>query len=205
VAAAEGDYAAARPRHEEAIEIAREIGDHLALSQGLNDLAELLRAQGEIDAAVPLYEEALALARSLGDTDGIVTFLLNLSSIEIGRGETAGTGSRLAEALRLAGEVGSSQQFGLEMASALAAPRGEGARAARLNGAAEALLERQGAQRAPVDEHFLAAWMARARSQIGDRAFVAAYEEGRSLGDEQALAEVREWLEGEAKAARAGA
>ena len=77
----------------------------------------------------------------------------------------------------------------------LAATLGEGAFAARLFGVSEVLRERMGERRSPPDEQRIAPLMARARSELGESAFAAAYAAGGSLSYQDAIAEARAWLE----------
>ena len=64
-------------------------------------------------------------------------------------------------------------------------------RAARLWGAAEALREVTGYTLSAPEARLYEPYMFAARSELGETAFRAAYEEGRAMTEEQAIALVR--------------
>jgi hypothetical protein len=83
----------------------------------------------------------------------------------------------------------------LDTCMVLAAHRTDWALAARMFGAAGALLERMAIGRPPGEEEFLASAIAQARQQLGLAASARHESAGRSLDDEQATAEARAWLQ----------
>jgi len=82
--------------------------------------------------------------------------------------------------------VSAVEGFGL-----LAAAGGEPALTARLLGAAQAQLESFGTPRRPACQALLDRVLASARRTLGDDGFTAAWEEGRALPLEEAIAEAR--------------
>jgi hypothetical protein len=82
----------------------------------------------------------------------------------------------------------------LDVVAALAAASGSHATAARLHGATVARMRESGTRHDPVDEAFIAGWMARSREAIGAAAFDAAEAEGKALGYDAATAERDHWL-----------
>jgi hypothetical protein len=103
----------------------------------------------------------------------------------------------LRESLELAtaaGLDGLGEQV-LDVAAALAAMRGSATRAARFAGAAQASMRKAGRRRQPVDEAFVAGPLEMARAAVGEAAFDAARASGQALCYDEALAEVRAWLE----------
>jgi hypothetical protein len=94
------------------------------------------------------------------------------------------------ESLLLCRELGD-RLIGSESIEGLACVAGAGGgaeRAARLFGAAEALREAAGYQQAPRARSLREPYLAAARSQVGDTAWAEAWEEGRSMTFEEAIA-----------------
>jgi hypothetical protein len=81
---------------------------------------------------------------------------------------------------------------------AVAEARGEPLRAARLWGAAEALREVTGYTMSVREARWYELYISAARSELGENAFLAALEEGRTMTEEQAIALALEDEENEA-------
>lgn len=79
--------------------------------------------------------------------------------------------------------------FNLEGLASVAATQGELRRAAQLWGAAEALRESIDVPRLPVDHSGYALAVAAARAQLGEEAFVLAWQEGWKMELEQVVDE----------------
>jgi tetratricopeptide (TPR) repeat protein len=196
VATAQKNNAAARIHLEEVIAIARETGDMRRLSAGLGSLAECHRVDGRLEDAAPLYEEALVLARESGNVDSEAVCLLNCAALDILRGRPDDSRSRAAKAVEIVQEIRSMRlgQASLDLASGLAAACGEWVASARFYGASQAVLQRTGARREPVDEEFLAPLLGKARRSMGEKSFAAAETEGIGIPYDEAMAETRAWL-----------
>ena len=69
---------------QEAVDLARELGNERELTAALNALAMLHRLEGRLDKAAPICEQVLALTRELGDQEYIAIALLNLAMVSIG-------------------------------------------------------------------------------------------------------------------------
>jgi non-specific serine/threonine protein kinase len=97
----------------------------------------------------------------------------------------------LAESLRLARVLGDPIDATLCVAglATVAAARGQSQRAARLFGAAEALFEALGISLARVTTGQFEPYLKRARADLGEAAWTAAWAAGRALLPEQAVAE----------------
>jgi tetratricopeptide (TPR) repeat protein len=193
----QGDRATARGHLEEALALARELGNKRQLAAALNGLAQVHRVEGDLDTAEPLYEQMLALARELGDREIIAIGLLNLAMVSIGRGAGDRARGMLLEVLAMAEEIGSKPagESLLEVSAGLGAMREQWERAARFFGAAEAQTGQTGLHRDPADEAFLAPLIAKAREALGAAEFAAAESAGRALAYDEAMAEARAWLE----------
>jgi len=180
----------------EALTLAREIGEPDVLSGAANALAELDRYEGRLEEARTLYEESVELSRNGVNPRSLAVNLGNLAAIDVAEGKLDAAREKLLEAGELieTGDMRRTGQVLLDLVSTLACAREEFPVAARLAGAGEGLLERMGGEREPVDEQYLRPWVDRTREQLGEVSFEAAFEEGRAMSYEDALAEVRGWL-----------
>ena len=192
------NVAAARGYLQEALALARKLGDKRELAGAINALAQLHRIQGDLEAAEPLYDQVVALARELGDREIIAVGLLNLAMASLGRGANDRARTVLLEALTIAEEIASrpAGQSVVEVCAGLAALGKEWERAARFYGVAEAQIAYTGIQRDPTDEAFLRPLVAKSRAALGTDAFAAVEDAGRALSYDNAIAEARIWLEG---------
>lgn len=196
-AAAQGEFAAARTYLEEALVLAQRHDDKRQLASALSALGQLLRVQGQPEKAQPLYEQVVALLREVGDAEAAGAGLLNLAMVAVIQGNMPAASAMVGEALDAARETQSRPvlQSAFEVAAGLAAQRREWARAARFYGAAEAQSSRTGVRRDPADEAFLAPRIELTRAALGDEAFAAEKQRGRTLGDADAVGALREWLQ----------
>src|SRR5207249_1367618 len=82
---AQGNYAAAEPRLQEALEVRQRAlgGEHRDYARTLNSLGVLYRAQGNYAAARPLLEKALQIMRAAdGDSHSrVAVFAKNYASV----------------------------------------------------------------------------------------------------------------------------
>jgi len=82
-----GEWAAARARFEQALALAREIGDKQRIAIALSNLGNISLNEGDLDAAYPLYREALGIYEQLGERVYQAVALENLGLVELARGE----------------------------------------------------------------------------------------------------------------------
>jgi predicted ATPase/class 3 adenylate cyclase len=201
VALGRGDADAAREYLEEGVSLAQGMGDKRDLASAVNNLAQVLRLKGELDRAEALYEQAVALARELDDPESVALGLLNLAMVAIGRGAGDRAHKMLLDALRIAEETGSRRvvQSVLDVSSGLASLAGEWENSAHFYGMADTQASSMGILRDAADEAFLTPQLARTRESMGNDAFAAAENAGRSLSYDQAIATTRAWLEARAQ------
>jgi predicted ATPase/DNA-binding XRE family transcriptional regulator len=193
-ARATGDVARSAALHEEALSFYRQVGDRRGAGFTLSNLGLTARDRGDYARAATLLEEALAVARALGTRSGVATACNNLTLVALAQGDDVLAAARQAEALEewrsLSDQDGLAHCF--ENFALIAAARGEAARAARLFGAAEALRERIGAPGRPSDREHNARQIADGRAQLGEAAFAAAWEHGRTMSLDDACAHALE-------------
>ena len=82
-----GEWAAARARFEQALAVAREIGDRQRTAIALSNLGNISLNEGDLDAAYPLYREALGIYEQLDEHVWQAVALENLGLVELARGE----------------------------------------------------------------------------------------------------------------------
>jgi hypothetical protein len=192
-----GDLTGARARIEEALTLSRRLGmQSERFGKAALALGELERLERNWARARAMYEAAHAQARGQGDLRLIGSSLNNLIMTSLAEGSTAGVREWLLESLELSEEVGANYQqlFPLLLSAGLAALRSDWESAARFEGAAIFHFAQLGWPLDPPDRAFADSFSARARAALGDAAFERALAQGRALAVDQALAEMRQYL-----------
>lgn len=154
-------------------------------------LGEVTLALGEITPAVSLAEEGLGLNKELGDIIGVASALLLLGDVATAQEDYRSARARYEESLALARECTPPHPQLLadclvRLAEVIAA-QGEPGWAARLCGAAEAVQEAMGLLPTPEYPDRYERAVAKARVQLGEQAFAAAWSEGRTMSLEQVM------------------
>jgi predicted ATPase/class 3 adenylate cyclase len=187
----------------------RLLGNRLRLAQTLHDLAIAARLVGDTDRALQAFDETLELCHGLGQASQIVAISASLGCLQRQRGTYAEASLTFTRSLRRL----NSQESELGIATALcgvgrmALDANRPADAARLLGAAEALLERlqtgpHGAEVKPtqmgprwyqfhrdtVHSRELRTVGRAAFETMGAKAFAAAWDAGRALSTAEAVA-----------------
>jgi non-specific serine/threonine protein kinase len=152
---------------------------------------DALLLRGDWDQAVRLHEEALALYREMDDKWGINLCLVNLGLMAAAAGHYVQATALLEELMHLSREVDDKLTnmysfFGL---ACVADSEGHTARAARLWGISEAILETAGLQ-LPPSTHSVMKYesrLVRARSALGEAAFEEAWAQGKAMTSQEAV------------------
>lgn len=189
VASNQGDYDAARRLYEQSLEIRRELGDNAGIAHSLNYLGGVATDQGDHDAARKLFEQSLRLYRETGHFY-IIHVLGNMGRVEREVGDYARAAALYQESLRLRQEMGDTLTIAqsLEDFAALAREQGQYDRAARLLGAAVSLSASPGRPLPVGLEAELQCTIEAAHGAVGNEALAAAWEAGRAMTQEQAVA-----------------
>jgi tetratricopeptide (TPR) repeat protein len=131
-----GDYAAARIQYEQALQLAREVGDTYWYAAALQRLGWLAREQGDSATAWARLSESLTICRELDDTFIIVNTLVTMAEVAILDEDSARAEALLAES----GVLEQQEKHDLNMIGwtlnhlgHAAQPRGEYDRAAQLH------------------------------------------------------------------------
>ena len=191
--ASQGDMPAALGLLEQAKALFQEFG----VTRGVADVQWILgivaRMQGDLDRSRALAEEALGMHREGGDRFGTTVCLYALGRTAFAQGDMVTARASLMEALDNDEQVGSRTGMAviLDNLAAHASQQGDQLRALRLAGASQALKESAGGQAPPplIDIPDL---REAARGSLSEAAVDAAWEEGRAMAIEQAVAYARE-------------
>ena len=193
---ANGESSKSIAYYEEALDLARAVGDAVRCRLVTGSLAECHRGAGNLAAAESLYMESLRTESSQNSPRSRATTLCNLACVQIATDRPHEARAALAEARSLAKMVGYKGlvECATDVAAALASSLDQHTTAARLHGAMLRQMEEAGIRHEPVDEAFCAPWLARSREALGDAAFEAARAEGWALTYAAAMAELDRWL-----------
>jgi len=184
---------------EQAVAILREgraLFEELGVRRGVADsiwlMAIVARLEGDTPTARSRAEESLRLHREIGDRFGANDALHVLGRIALVEGDLATAWTCFLEALANDEEVGNRTGMGIELDNIAAIDTAEGRhlRAVRLAGASEAIKEAAGGH-APPPFIDLPDPREPAREILGEAAVTAAWEEGRAMTLEQAVAYAR--------------
>ena len=190
-AAGQGRHRRAIALNEESVDLFLEVGEKWGAAIQLCFLAVAWRDRGDHGRAGPLAERALALSREVGERQSISAALYTLATLAQAGGDHERAGDLFEEGLSLSDELGNEADVAhcLEGLASVAGAEGEIARAARLWGAEEALLERlEVAVYTYVPDRTLhQSRVAAARARLGERAWEAAWAEGRAMTPGQAV------------------
>jgi predicted ATPase/DNA-binding CsgD family transcriptional regulator len=158
-------------------------------SDTLSLLGEIVLQQGDSARAHSLAEESLALSEEQGHRRGTCWSLTLLGRVAAAQRKHAAARTWYEQGLQLATDRGFKWESAscLEGLASVVAAQGEPAWAARLWGAAEALREAIGAPLPPVYRADYEHAVATARARLGEKDFVAAWAEGRSMTPEDVL------------------
>ena len=157
----------------------------------LYDRGRLARTQGEYERAARYVEEALAGWKAVGDRWGIGRGLVVLGQIAHAAGDDERAAGYLRESLAVRQALGHKVSIATCLASLAGVAQAQGApvRAARLYGAAEGLRDAVGTVIPPPERALYQQEVAHVRAQLNEATFHAAWEAGRALALEQAIAE----------------
>jgi DNA-binding CsgD family transcriptional regulator len=176
---------------EESVDLFLEAEEKWGAAMQISFLAVAWRDGGDIERAKRLAERGLTLSREVGERQAISAALYILATLAQAERDHERARDLLEEGLTLSAELGNEADVAhfLEGLASVAAAEGSIARAARLWGAEEALLEKiETAVYTYVPDRSLhRSQVAAARSQLEEKAFAAAWAEGREMEPEQAV------------------
>jgi tetratricopeptide (TPR) repeat protein len=190
----QGDYTRAWQLLDQSAGLFRELGDQGDTAYVLHDLGQVAQLQGDYARAVSLHQESLALNQKLGNKGGTALALYDLATAAEAQGDAARALNLFRRSLALRRDLG--DRLGIvecleRLAGAAALQPGAqtAARAARWFGAAAALREATGASMSPGERADYERRVHAARDALGEPAFDAAWQAGRTLSQEEAVGE----------------
>jgi len=178
------------PLLEECLTLSREMGFKEGIAAYYCISGQLALSQGEVALARSLAEKSVALYREMGHRHGTANALGVLGKVFATEGDYAAAYALYEQSLKISCDLSEkwvATVYLMELGEAVAAQQ-QLAWAAQMWGASEALREAFGipiplSERAGYERSVSAA-----RVHLGDRAFAAAWAQGRSMTPEQALA-----------------
>ena len=175
---------------EESLTLSREIGDIRGISTALNSVGWMALVEGDFERASAVFEETLEIDRKLQDKQGVAYSLGNLAWATLRRDDHGRARALFGEALELCREMEHKMSIAesLEGMAGVAAARENAERTTRLWGAAQAIREEIGVPVLDAELPLHEPYRAFARSRLDGAAFEAAFEEGRNMTPEQAIA-----------------
>ena len=175
----------------ESLAIYRELGNKLGVATAVSNLGFISEAVSNWEAARLHYEESLAIERELGNRLGIADTLNNLGDLMTSLGDYGSARTFCHESLTVQCDLGNMTGVasGIESFGWLSSATGETVRAAWLLGAAEALRETMSiTQQGHNDQARHDRAVAACRAALGERTFDAAWERGRAMTLDEAVA-----------------
>jgi predicted ATPase/DNA-binding NarL/FixJ family response regulator len=190
VAYCQGDVASARALVEESLAVRRQAGDQIFIAYSLAWLGVLAHGGGDHAAARSHYEACLAIWREHGYRAGIAEVVPCAGDLALDEGDLPGARSLLVEGLELGCALAEPRWMigALEGLAGLAATQHDAARCLRLAGAASAFREAIGEPCRPDRHARLARRLASARQMLEEKAAAIAWEQGRAMSRDRAIA-----------------
>lgn len=179
-----GEIEAAKGVLRESLEISRKIGDKAVSASTLNMLGTMTfyseYGPDREQEGIAMYRESLVPCRELGDSLGIAIGLINLGYIALHESDYSSAKSLLAESLALCRHLGGKKTIAIAIGGLAGAAAGQGnwERAARLSGAADALLKVVGIPLAPADDVEYDRHVDMARAYLSEATWRVAFGEG---------------------------
>lgn len=188
-AQAGADYDRAQTLFREGLALFRRMGHRWGEAVSLLNLGEVARSRGELDAAEQFYQEDLAIYRELDEQSAIAATLCNLGYVALHRGDLRAAGEYFRETMLLCRQLGN-KQFAVGTfigLAGVAAARRDDELAAKLLGAADALLAQIKGSLEPADVIERDRLLEGLRDRLGADKFAAAREEGKALATDEAV------------------
>jgi predicted ATPase/class 3 adenylate cyclase len=176
---------------EESLALWRTLGDPWGTARALNNLGYSAFLQGDLERAATLLDEAVALARTVGDRSALGYILDSRGAIAEAQGDLGRAADLYREALSLAQQIDNPLvvAFTLSSLASIVARHGQPVAAGRMWGAASALREAIGTRLPLEEEERFAGPVSAVRELLGEDAFTAAWEDGRTQPLDQVVAE----------------
>jgi tetratricopeptide (TPR) repeat protein len=184
------DYNSVRRYAEESAVLRRGLGDTRGQATAVHMLAAVARMQGQYSKAAELYQFSLDANREVGSDDSVAGETFNLGYVRLRQGRIAEARTLFTQSLqqyrRLEDDAGIA--YNLTGFAAIAVEQRQPTRAARLYGAALAILDHLNITFDPDDQLEVDHYTAKLLVLIAPDVFEAASAEGRITSPERAIA-----------------
>jgi predicted ATPase/class 3 adenylate cyclase/Tfp pilus assembly protein PilF len=179
----------ARRLFDQAITRAREAGDHVHAAGFASNLGLLELEERNESRAAQLFAEGLSEYRKAGDNEGAGFALQNLGFVALRQDRLDDASALLFEALKVSGRSASRLAlYCLVGIAALASQQARNRRSARLLGAVASICEQTHLTLEHQEAEAEKLARAKARQQLGDDGFAAAYADGAEMSLDEAIA-----------------
>jgi predicted ATPase/DNA-binding CsgD family transcriptional regulator len=186
----QSDQAQVIPLLEECLTLSQEVGFKEGIAAYYCVSGQLALSRGELITARTLAEKSVALYREMGHRHGTAKSLSVLGKVFANEGDYVAAQTFYEQSLAISGELNEkwvAAMYLVELGEVVAALR-QLAWAAQLWGTSEALRDPIGVPIPLVELADYERVVSAARAHLGERAFAAAWAQGRSMTPEQALA-----------------
>lgn len=185
----QGNLPKAHAMIEERLTLSREGNDQRGIAYSFLILGYLAFLQDQDDTMHTLLEESLAFHQQTGDRRGIAWTLHGLGWVALAQGDYSTAYALYEQCLTILTELDHKWfiALGLEGLACLASAQEQPTWAARLWGAAEMMREAINASISPIILARYEPFMTAARTQLGEKTFVAIWAEGRMMPIESLL------------------
>jgi non-specific serine/threonine protein kinase len=186
-----GELAEAQAHLEAGIAIDRSVDYAHGVAFGLSNLGDVAVARGRLADAAAYADEALVIWRDRGDAWSVAWAQIGCGRIARAQGDPARAVSLVCDGLAACAKLGDKEIAvrGISELAAIATEHGELRLAARLYGSVAALREAIAAPLAPTERAGYEAAVDAIRAGLPGNSFAAAWEAGRVLSLDQAVAE----------------
>jgi predicted ATPase len=177
----------ARPAFEEALDLARQIGNRSRIATALDNIGILDLTVGDLRAARARIGEALGIFRELGDLHEATAVSINLGLVCYLENDRESAVRLFTDAVTAVRRGGDAESLAFALLG-LALTGTETETAASLHGAADSVLEQLGYRLEPLESRLRANDHARLRKALGADRFQSAYKTGHELPRAEAIA-----------------
>jgi len=171
------DYPGARAVLDQAIALARGIGEPYPLARSLGSMADLARCEGRDEELVLLADEARKVFETIGMNEGIA-FNLVYGAWALRSSDPTDARARIEDALERFHGIDHPYGFAFGLMAWLQVVEPDPMVAARMLGAIDAHSVRSSMQHSAHDRRLLAAKTDAVRREMGEGSYVVAFEEG---------------------------
>jgi predicted ATPase/DNA-binding XRE family transcriptional regulator len=189
----QGDYPRAGALFEEARDLFENQNDAVNSAVTIYHLGVVAYGRGDLEKASSLLAQALTIAQQIGDPWTTAITLSYLSLVACDRGDYRAAATALDESLTLLLNIGTTERIAawLRRAAVVATAIGRFPESVRITAAASVLEEAIGITQALPERLTYERALSRARKALGEAEFSANWSTGRTLNEEQTIAEAR--------------